>query len=107
MGVTHPVLLTKASKADFDGLDGSQKPQVLKSFAKLEENGMEAGAPLHGSLAGCRKLKHQRLGLRIVFRASAEPAGSIEVVAIGKRDGGDVYTVAGQRLVEDGSTEPA
>lgn len=28
---------------------------------------MQAGQPLHGNLAGCRKLKNRKMDLRIVF----------------------------------------
>jgi len=47
---------TELSRLDYAGLDGSQKKQVLKSLIKIEENGMNAGQPLHGSLWDCRKL---------------------------------------------------
>ena len=55
-------VFTEYSQLDFNGLDGSQKVQVLKSLAKIEINGMSAGKPLHGNLWDCRKLTHKRLG---------------------------------------------
>lgn len=62
--------LTEFAKKDYDKLDGSQKQQVLKSFQKIKELGMQAGEELHGKLWDCRKLKHRKLGLRVVFKQS-------------------------------------
>ncbi len=89
---------TEFSKSDYDRLDGSQKKQVLKSLVKLEENGMNAGQPLHGKLSDCRKLKHKKLGLRVVFRQSALGIEIIEIVIIGKREDDEVYETAEERL---------
>jgi mRNA interferase RelE/StbE len=55
----YTLKLTELSKVDYERLDGSQKKQVLKSFAKVEESGMNAGQALHGKLWDCRKLKHK------------------------------------------------
>ena len=63
-------VFTELSQLDFNRLDGSQKKQVLKSLTKIEDYGMNTGQPLHGSLWDCRKLKHKRLGLRVIFRQS-------------------------------------
>ncbi len=89
---------TEFSKSDFDRLDGSQKKQVLKSLAKLEESGMDAGQPLHGKLWDCRKLKHKKLGLRVVFCQSALGIEIIEIVVVGKREDDEVYEIAIERL---------
>jgi mRNA interferase RelE/StbE len=98
MGVAFTTLLTDDSREDFEALDGSQKPQVLKSLAKIESVGMQAGQPLHGLLHDCRKLKHLRLGLRVVFRQSNLGIEIVEIVAIGKRSENEIYEVALRRL---------
>ena len=91
-------IFTEFSKSDFEKLDGSQKKQILKSLTKIEENGMNTGQPLHGDLWDCRKLKHKRLGLRVIFRQSGQGIEIIEVVVIGKRKDDEVYDVAAERL---------
>ena len=89
---------TDFSKADYDGLDGSQKKQILKALTKIEEKGMNAGQPLHGRLWDCRKLKHKKLGLRMVFRQSVEGIELVEIVVIGRRENDEVYETALERL---------
>jgi len=91
-------LLTEYSRSDYARLDGSQKKQVLKSLTKIEIYGMNAGQPLHGQLWDCRKLKHRKLGLRVIFRHSEVGIEIIEIVAIGKREDDDVYEIAVERL---------
>ncbi len=88
---------TTYSKSDYDKLNGSQKKQVLKSLIKIEDNGMNAGQPLHGDLWDCRKLKHKKLGLRVVFRQSHQDIEIIEIVVIGKREDDEVYETAWTR----------
>jgi len=91
-------VFTDFSKSDYNSLDGSQKKQILKSLLKIEKNGMNTGIPLHGNLWDCRKLKHKKLGLRVVFRQSEEGIEIIEIVIIGKREDDEVYSVAAERL---------
>ena len=92
------VRLAYGSDEDFHELDGSQKIQVLKSFAKIEEHGMSVGERLKGKLSDCNKLKHKRLGLRVVYRENDEGIEVIEIVVIGKRSDAEVYETAEKRL---------
>lgn len=89
---------TELSKKDLDKLDNSQRLQILKSLTKLEALGMQAGEQLKGVLKDCRKLKHKKLGLRIVFREAADKIEIIEIVVIGKRADQKVYEIAQKRL---------
>jgi mRNA interferase RelE/StbE len=98
MGIAYKPKLTEYSLYDFKKLDGSQKKQILKSFRKIEKQGMNAGQQLHGKLSDCRKLKHKTLGLRVVFRQSQSGIEIIEIVVIGKREDNDVYSIAEKRL---------
>ena len=91
-------VFTEFSRLDYRRLDGSQKKQVLKSLIKIEENGMNTGQTLHGNLWDCRKLKHKKLGLRIIFRQSETGIEIIEIVTIGKREDDEVYDIAAKRL---------
>ena len=59
---------------------------------------MNTGQELHGKLWDCRKLKHKKLGLRVIFRQSDLGIEIIEIVAVGKRDNKEVYENAEKRL---------
>ena len=98
MGVKYHAKLTDYSRSDYLALDGSQKAQILKSFKKIEEHGMSVGQELHGKLWDCKKLKHKKLGLRVIFRQSDLGIEIIEIVAVGKRSDSEVYSIAEQRL---------
>ena len=94
----HDVKLTAEASKDYERLDNHQKLHVNKSFAKIERDGMLVGEALHGNLAGCRKLKHLELGLRIVFREVNSEVEIIEVIVIGKRSDSEVHKEAEKRL---------
>jgi len=96
--MSYTPVFTEKSKSDFAQLDGSQKKQVLKSLTKIESNGMNTGQHLHGKLWDCRKLKHRKLGLRVIFRQSEVGIEIIEIVVIGKREDDEVYDLAIERL---------
>ena len=91
-------VFTEYSQSDFNYLDGSQKIQILKSLTKIEKNGMNVGQPLYGNLWDCRKLKHKKLGLRVIFRQSEMGIEIIEIVTVGKREDDEVYEIAAKRL---------
>jgi len=86
------------SERDYKKLDGSQKTQVLKSFAKIEKEGMQAGSKLKGKLTDCNKLKHKKLGIRVIFREQKNEIEVIEIVVIGKREDEEVNREAEKRL---------
>lgn len=96
--MSYDVVFIEEAKKDFRSLKGSQKILVRKSIAKLQSYGMEVGQPLKGELSGCRKLKHKKAGLRIVFRESEEGLEIIQVIAIGKRENQYVYHAAVDRI---------
>jgi len=98
MGINFDVQLAYGSDEDFQKLDGSQKIQVLKSFTKIEQHGMLTGERLKGKLSDCNKLKHKRLGLRVIFREHGDGIEVIEIVVVGKRTDAEVYTIAEKRL---------
>lgn len=80
-------------------LDGSARRLVDVGLHKLEERADELGAPLHGTLAGCKKLKWRDAGIRLVFRILEDSTVEIvEIVAIGRRDKSAVYKAAERRL---------
>ena len=92
--MNYEVKFTSHSRKDFDSLDNSQKNHIRKSLLKIEKDGMLVGQPLHRDLSDCRKLKHKRLGLRVLFKESDLGIEIIEIVVIGKRDDQEVYNIA-------------
>lgn len=96
--MSYQIKYTHASKIDYEKLDNSQKLQVRKSLKKLENFGFSAGQPLKGKLSDCKKLKHRKLGLRVIFKQSDLGIEIIEIVVIGKRDAKEVYKEAEKRL---------
>ena len=96
--MSYQVFFTEFSRNDYNQLDGSQKKQILKSLSKIEENGMKTGQPLHGNLWDCRKLKHKKMGLRVIFKQSALGIEIIEIVVIGKREDEEAYNTVAIRL---------
>ncbi|MFJ1626417.1 type II toxin-antitoxin system RelE family toxin [Marinilactibacillus psychrotolerans] len=83
---------------DFKKLDRSQQILIRKSILKIEKYGMQVGEALRGELAGCRKLKHKKAGLRVVFRETKNGLEIIQILAIGKRSDKEVYKSATKRL---------
>ncbi|API88042.1 addiction module toxin RelE [Marinilactibacillus sp. 15R] len=83
---------------DFKKLDRSQQILIRKSILKIEKYGMQVGEALRGELSGCRKLKHKKAGLRVVFRETKKGLEIIQILAIGKRSDKEVYKSATKRL---------
>ena len=72
---------------------------VEKEYQKLDGSQRRLGTPLHGVLAGCKKIKWRKAGLRMVFRIREDGTVEIaEIVAIGRRDRSEVYKTAAERL---------
>jgi mRNA interferase RelE/StbE len=88
---------TEYSKKDYESLDGSQLVFVDKALARIQKLGMEAGTPLIENLIGCRKLKHRKLGLRVIFRQSKRGITIMQIVAIGARSDSATYRLAERR----------
>jgi len=90
MGIIYKPKLTQDSLNDFKKLDGSQKKQILKSLTKIEQHGLNVGQQLHGKLRDCRKLKHKKMGLRVIFKLSEQrdslkpEVEIVEIVVIGR-----------------------
>lgn len=83
---------------DFKKLDRSQQILIRKSILKIEKYGMQVGEDLRGELSGCRKLKHKKAGLRVVFRETKKGLEIIQILAIGKRSDKEVYKSVTKKL---------
>lgn len=86
------------AKEDYDSLDGSQKIHIDKGIERIKSVGMQAGKPLKGDLSYCREIKHNKLGLRIIFKESEGVINVVEIITIGKREEKKVFKVAVSRL---------
>ena len=86
--------LNRDVEKEYQKLDGSQRRLVCIAVAKLRTRADEIGTPLHGELAGCKKIKWRK-AFRIREDGTVEIA---EIVAIGRRDRSEVYKTAAKRL---------
>lgn len=86
------------AKEEYERLDGSQLVFVNKGLNRIRVKGMEAGAPCHGNLEGCNKLKNRKMGLRIIFKQDKDKIRIINIVAIGYRRRSKVYRDAFNRI---------
>lgn len=86
------------AEKEYNHLDGSQKILVDKSLKRIKQLGFDAGEALGGTLHACRKLKHKKAGLRVIFRESEIGIEIIEILAIGKRDNLSVYRNTEKRI---------
>lgn len=96
--MSFELLFLEEAKKDYARLDNSQRLHINKSFKKLQSVGGQAGEALRGRLKGYRKIKHRRLGLRVVFRQLEDRIEIIEIVAIGKRSDNEIYQIAESRI---------
>ena len=79
--------LNRDVEKEYQKLDGSQRRLVRIAVAILKTRADEIGTPLHGELAGCKKIKWRNAGLKMVFRIREDGMVEIaEIVAIGRRD---------------------
>lgn len=102
MNKRFEVTFLEEAKKDFKKLDGSPKKAVALGLKKLESNADKLGEPLHNNngfnLAGCRKLKFKKIGIRLVYRIVGVNAEIVEVITIGKREDSEVYETADKRI---------
>jgi len=96
---TWKVELIPEAHADFNGLDGSVKKQVLKQLVKLEKNpkyGVPLGNKAGMNLEGYFKLYAVKRQIRIVYHESGQ---IIKIIAIDKREDLEVYRIAWKRIL--------
>jgi mRNA-degrading endonuclease RelE of RelBE toxin-antitoxin system len=91
------VSLTDDAKADFKGLDGSEKILIAKQLLKLERNpdiGQPSGSKMGMDLTGYFKLYADRKRIRIVYAIEGD---LVKVIAVGKREDMEIYRLASKR----------
>lgn len=90
--------IDRAAQKEYRELDGAVKRIVDNGLARLAQRADQIGKPLSGSLAGCKELKFRANGIRVIFRIVNGVVEVVEIVAIGRRDKGSVFTTAERRL---------
>ncbi len=93
--IVHPL-----AQKDMDRLSKSQQILVFKQFKKLSTSpqlGELLGNQNGYDLSGCRKLYVDKKRIRIVYKI-IDSQIVVEVIAIGKREGMEVYRNANDRL---------
>ena len=90
--VFHPDALD-----EWHQLDGSVKQPLKKALAKRLEEPFIPGAELRGKLAGCFKIKLQKLGYRLVYTVDLTD-GTVYVLAVGRRAEAAAYAAATERF---------
>ena len=93
----YALAFEKSARAEWDALDGSVKEPLRKALKARLDNPVVPGSALRGDLAGCYKIKLQKLGYRLIYRVLDETL-IVLVISVGKRDGEAVYTAAIKRL---------
>lgn len=91
------VSLTDDARADFKGLDGSEKIFIAKQLLKLErdpEIGHPLGTKMGLDLTGYYKVYADKKRLRIVYVIEDD---LVKIVAIGKREEMEIYQLASRR----------
>lgn len=82
--------------AEWNALDGSVRAPLKKLLAKRLDNPHVPGGELHGTLAGCYKIKLLKQGVRLVY-AVEDHQLVVLVLAVDKREDGVVYGSAAAR----------
>ncbi|MDR0943987.1 MAG: type II toxin-antitoxin system RelE/ParE family toxin [Ruminococcus sp.] len=97
---------TDEAKRELAKLDGSVKPQIVKTIRKARQNPLPRseggyGEPLGNkggiNLTGCLKLKFKKLGIRVVYKLIRIDR-EMKVIIISARADNEVYDEAKNRI---------
>ncbi len=97
--MSYKIVFHEEAVKDLDNLDNSLKIFVLMQIKKLSENpelGDYLGNKAGMNLTGFRKLYLLKKKLRIVYKI-VESELVVFIIAISKRDIGEVYNIASER----------
>ena len=96
--IVYERVFTRGAQSEYAALDGSVRNMVDKGLARLRVRPDEIGKQLSGPLASCRELKFRADGLRVIYRIRNGQVCIVDILAIGQRDRGKVFTDAQRRL---------
>ena len=81
---------------EWRALDNSVRTALKRKLAKRLEHPHVPASRLHGDLANCYKIKHDRTGHRLVYEVMDDRL-VVQVIAIGQRSALDAYRRAAGR----------
>jgi len=93
--MTFKLEIIPSARKEWDKLGFSIKEQFKKRLRERLISPRMPSAALHG-MKDHYKIKPRQLGYRLVYRVDDEKV-TVLVIAVGKRDKGDVYKVAKER----------
>lgn len=94
--MTYKLAFKKSARKEWDKLEHTIKEQFKKKLKDRLENPHVASAALSGA-RNLYKIKLRQLGYRLVYSVE-DTAIVVTVIAVGKRDKGEVYEIALSRL---------
>ena len=99
------IVFAPGAVSDYKGLDKAVRNLVDKKLEDLTFRADQVGKILsntnHAKLAGCREIKLKDAGYRIVYRVVGERVeieGIVLIIAIGRREGEEVFIDAHNRI---------
>jgi mRNA interferase RelE/StbE len=92
--MTYRLEFLPSAQKEWEKLGATVKSQFVKKLRERLETPRVASAALHG-MPDCYKIKLRQSGYRLVYRV-VETKVTVLVVAIGKRERGEVYDAARQ-----------
>ncbi|WP_085683870.1 MULTISPECIES: type II toxin-antitoxin system RelE/ParE family toxin [unclassified Pseudomonas] len=93
--MTYELEFSEKAWKEWKKLDANLKEQLKKKLQERLENPHVPADRLRG-LGGAYKIKLRNVGYRLVYRVKDEVL-IVTVIAIGKRERGDVYKIATKR----------
>lgn len=84
-----------SARKEWDKLGATIRQQFVKKLRERLEHPRVPASALHG-MPDHYKIKLRQLGYRLVYRVADETI-TVTVVAVGKREGGEVYDIAKRR----------
>ncbi|TDN67333.1 type II toxin-antitoxin system RelE/ParE family toxin [Paraburkholderia sp. BL10I2N1] len=91
----YDLLFKESAAKEWKKLDGDTKQQFAKKLKERLENPRVQHDALHG-MKDCYKIKLRTKGYRLVYKVEDEIV-TVRVIAVGRRDGGEVYDEAEKR----------
>ena len=93
--MTYSLEFLPSARKEWDRLGATVRSQFKKKLQERLETPRIPAAALHG-MADCYKIKLRQAGYRLVYRV-VDSRVTVLVVAVGKRERGDVYDAAKRR----------
>jgi mRNA interferase RelE/StbE len=87
--MTYELDFNVEAEKEWRKLDATIRSQFAKKLRERLENPHVPSARLH-NLKDCYKIKLRAVGYRLVYRVKDETV-TVTVIAVGKRDGSEVY----------------